>query len=204
MDAVTTDQDTLEVVPARSGRSVRMSRGERIKLINTHGTQVVDTWAFSADDITEFMSVEHSRGGMLKVNPRLGDTMCSNRRRAILTIVDDTSPGEHDTLIGACDCHRYKQLGCEEYHDNCTDNLHAALASEGLETREVPSPVNLFMYVPISPAGTIEFAAPLTSPGDYVVLKAEMDLILVMSACPQDITPVNGLKPREVHFSLLN
>ncbi|WP_263496525.1 urea carboxylase-associated family protein, partial [Mesorhizobium sp. BR1-1-7] len=86
-------------------------QGQVVTVINTHGSQVVDTWAFRADDMAEFMSMEHSRGAMLKVNPRAGDTLLSNKRRPMLTILEDTSGGVHDTLIAACDRYRYEQLG---------------------------------------------------------------------------------------------
>src|SRR5438067_11174340 len=96
----------LTTVPARKGKAAYLGRGERLRLINTHGGQVVDTWAFSRDDIHEFMSMEHSRAHLSKILPTAGDTMVSNRRCPILTFVEDTSGGVHDTLIAACDPRR--------------------------------------------------------------------------------------------------
>ena len=90
---------------------MRLGAGEKLRLINTHGTQVVDTWAFNADDMAECMSMEHSRVAIGGVFPRPGDTMVTNKRRPILTLVEDTSPGIHDTLIAACDRWRYILLG---------------------------------------------------------------------------------------------
>jgi uncharacterized protein YcgI (DUF1989 family) len=86
-------QDTVHLIPARSGVADRVRKGQVLTVINTHGSQVVDTWAFCAGDMAEFMSMEHSRGAMLRVNPRPGDTLRSNRRRPILTVVQDTSGG---------------------------------------------------------------------------------------------------------------
>ncbi|MDR0809246.1 MAG: urea carboxylase-associated family protein, partial [Gemmobacter sp.] len=117
----------IHLIPARKGVAARAGRGQIISVINTHGSQVVDTWAFRADDLSEFMSMEHSRGAMLKVNPVIGDALRSNRRRPMLTLVEDTSGGIHDTMIAACDRYRYEQLGHVGHHDNCTDNLAAAL-----------------------------------------------------------------------------
>jgi hypothetical protein len=175
-----------------------------VTVINTHGSQVVDTWAFCADDIAEFMSMEHSRGAMLKVNPKVGDTLRSNKRRPMLTLVEDTSGGVHDTLIAACDRYRYEQLGHVGYHDNCTDNLKSALAALGLTPPEVPSPLNLFMNIPIDEQGAIAFEAPISKPGSYVSLRAEMDLIVAFSACPQDLVPVNGVAciPTDAHYRI--
>lgn len=189
-------------IPARRGKAARVARGQTVRVINTHGEQVVDTWAFNAEDPTEFMSMEHSRAHILKVIPKVGDTMLTNRRRPILTFLADTSGGVHDTLMAACDRHRYKFLGVEGYHDNCTDNFHAAMAEIGFEPSEVPSPLNLFMNIPVKPDGSISFEAPVGTPGGHVDLKAEMDLIITFSACPQDILPINGVsgQPTEAHF----
>lgn len=190
-------------IPARSGVAVQLAKGMTIKVINTHGHQVVDTWAFNQDDIGESMSMEHSRTSMLKLVPKVGDALLTNHRRAILTLVEDTTPGVHDTLIAACDRRRYAQLGVVGYHDNCTDNLATALASLGLKPQETPCPLNLFMNVPVRGDGQLGFAQPVSQAGQYVALRAEMDLIIVMSACPQDVTAVNGMMPTDAHFSII-
>jgi uncharacterized protein YcgI (DUF1989 family) len=136
-----------------------------------------------------------------------GHVLRTNRRRPILTLTEDTSGGIHDTLIAACDRYRYAFLGVESYHDNCTDNLFAGMAELGLVPTEVPSPLNLFMNIPWSPDGTLGFAAPPRPvPGGYVRLRAETDLVIAFSACPQDILPINGKagKPVEAHFTIAN
>ncbi len=193
----------IHMVPARKGRAVRLSRGQSIKIINTHGHQVCDTWAFSADDPHEFMSMEHTRPTLGKIFPTKGDNLYSNRRRPILFIAEDTSPGIHDTIIAACDDYRYGLLGCTEYHDNCTDNLIAAMRAIHAPLPEVPQPLNLWMNIPVSPAGKISWCEPVSKPGDYVVLRAEMDVVVAMSACPQDILPINGGEPVEVHYEVM-
>jgi uncharacterized protein YcgI (DUF1989 family) len=130
--------------------------------------------------------------------------LSTNHRRPILTIVEDTSPGIHDTLIAACDLWRYQGLGCKEYHDNCTDNLHAAMKELGLKAPETPSPLNLFMNIPWKQNGEITFEAPVTKPGDTVTFRAERDLVIAFSACPQDMLPINGVgkRPTEAHFRI--
>ena len=140
--------EALITIPARRGKAARVRAGQQIAVINTHGEQVVDTWAFVGDDLHEFMSMEHTRAALGKLIPRRGDVLSTNHRRPILTIVEDTSPGIHDTLIAACDVWRYQGLGCKDYHDNCTDNLHAAMKELGLQAPETPSPLNLFMNIP--------------------------------------------------------
>ena len=197
---------TPTTIPARSGKAATVKKGQVIKVINTHGDQVVDTWAFNADDFGEFMSMEHSRPHILKIIPAVGDTMFTNKRRPILTLVEDTSGGIHDTLVAACDKHRYAFLGVEGYHDNCEDNLHAGLKEIGLASPETPSPLNLFMNIPVKPDRSISFEPPVSTPGSYVSLRAEMDLVIAFSACPQDILPINGVghPPTEAHFAILD
>jgi uncharacterized protein YcgI (DUF1989 family) len=200
-----TAQNDLLTIPARRGRAVRLSAGESIQIVNTHGSQVVDTWVFNAEDMTEFLSTEHMRATLGKLWPGKGDALITNRRRAIMMIEEDTSPGQHDTLIAACDSYRYGLLGCTEYHDNCTDNLHAAMRQIGLTAPECPSPLNLWMNIPVAQDGSTGWGEPLSKPGDYVVLRAEMDCIVAMSACPQDMVPINGADciPTEVHYRKL-
>ena len=194
----------LVTIPARRGKAALVKQGQVVKVINTHGDQVVDTWAFNADDLKEFMSMEHTRPHILKIIPAVGDVMLTNKRRPILTFVADTSGGIHDTIISACDRYRYKFLGVEGYHDNCTDNLHAAMQEIGLEAPETPSPLNLFMNIPVHADGSLSFEPPVSTPGSSVTLRAEMDLVIAFSACPQDILPINGVGhlPTEAHFTV--
>lgn len=196
----------LQTVPARRGRAVRLRKGQAIRIVNTHGTQVCDTWAFNADDLGEFMSTEHMHGYLNAIFPKKGDALVTNRRRPILVMEEDTSPGRHDTVIAACDVHRYAMLGCTEYHDNCTDNLHAAMAALGLPRTECPSPLNLWMNIPVDGDGRIQWLAPLSKAGDFVVLRAQMDCIVAMSACPQDMVPINGADcvPVEVQYEVID
>jgi N-carbamoyl-L-amino-acid hydrolase len=190
-------------VPARCGRAVRLKAGQTIRITNTHGTQVCDTWIFNATHLNEFLSFEHTRAFIDKVIPQAGDPLMTNHRRPIAELVVDTSPGVHDTLIAACDLYRYQTLGVSGYHDNCSDNMRLALKAIGLRAREVPQPFNLWMNIPIKPDYSIDWLAPVSKAGDHVDIKAVMDCVVVMSACPQDIIPINALNPLEVEFTVL-
>lgn len=196
---------SLVTIPARKGKAAFVEMGQQIKVVNTHGQQVVDTWAFRRADLGEFMSMEHSRTSLGGIMARVGDSMVTNHRRPILKVVEDTTPGIHDTLLAACDRYRYELLGCTTYHDNCTDNLAAGLAELGLTPPETPSPWNLFMNIPVKADGSLTFEPPLSKPGDYILLLAEMDCVIAFSACPQDIVPINGVActPTEAHFQIL-
>ena len=194
----------IVTIPARRGMAARVAAGRRIRVINTHGSQVVDTWAFSARDVTEWMSMEASRAWFLRLAAAVGDTFVTNQRRPILTLVEDTSGGAHDTLIAPCDAPRYRLLGVEGHHDNCRDNLHAALADLGITVPATPSPLNLFMNIPWTADGRLAWGEPVSTPGSHVMFRAEMDLVVAFSACRQDILPINGRtgQTTEAHFSI--
>lgn len=198
-----TKNERINKIEARNGTGVILNRGDMIKIINTYGKQVVDTWAFNADDIREYMSMEHSRASLLKIIPAVGDSLVTNKRRPIVTVIEDTTPGAHDTLIAACDRYRYEELCGSSDHDNCTDNLGDALQALGYDRIHTPCPLNLFMNVPVAPNGGIDFVSPTSGAGQYITLRAEMRLVIVMSACPQDITPVNAMTPCDAHYMIM-
>lgn len=195
---------SLVTIPARRGKAAFMKRGQTLRVVNTHGEQVVDFWAFNRADLKEFMSMEHTRAGLLRLIPKVGDGLLTNHRRPILTLIEDTAGGIHDTLIAACDRYRYEGLGVKEHHDNCTDNLAEGLQGLGLVPPETPSPFNLFMNIPWTGPGALSFDPPVSTKGSFVRLRAEMDAVVAFSACPQDILPINGVgcKPTEAHFAV--
>lgn len=196
----------METAPARRGRAFRVRRGQGLKVINTHGTQVVDAWALALSDLEEHMSMAHTRAQLSSLRLEVGDELWSDLRRPILTLAEDTSPGVHDLLFPACDARRYELLGHSGYHENCCDNFRAALDAEGYRPpRTVPCPLNLFMNARRSDEGALELVPPVGSPGDHVVLRAERDVLVVLSACPQDMVPINGpmMRPADVHVELV-
>jgi len=192
------------IVPARSGKAVKIREGACVKLINTLGSQVVDTWAFNASDMKEFMSMEHTRVMLGKVNPKCGDDLFSNRRRVLLNIIEDTSAGVHDTLRAACDPERYRLLGFDK-HESCANNLVRALLELGCEPEHQPCPLNVFEACPVRADGTLIVVPPSVKPGEYVTFKALLDVIVVFSACPMDVFPTNGpdCLPKPVAYELL-
>ena len=191
-DGGTPELGTAYEIPARCGRAVRVKKGQVLTVSNPAGYQVCDFWIFSANDIEEYSSMEHLHTSLLSIFPKVGDGVASNLRRSLMTITEDTSPGIHDTVIANCDHARYKQLGLTEYHENCADNLRQSLIAIGLRAPAIPAPFNLWMNVPVGSDGSLSFQPPVSKPGDYMSFKADMDVIAVMSACPQDVTPVNG------------
>jgi uncharacterized protein YcgI (DUF1989 family) len=193
----------LTTLSARTGTALRLGKGQSVKIVNTHGTQVVDFWAFNAGDLDEWMSMPHTRNACRRLTPVVGENFVTTLRRPILTLAEDTSPGVHDALIPACDAVRYNQLGYEG-HANCADNMANGLKELGIDPPPPPAVFNIFMNVPIGPTGRLEIVPPICEPGDYVVFRAEMDCIIAFSACPHDIFPVNGadLTPRDVAYAI--
>lgn len=196
------------IIPAGTGKAVELLAGKHARIGLPEGSQVADMFAFALPDLAEVLSTAHTRSCALCLSPKPGDAFYSNERRAMLTFVEDTSPGVHDLLLSACDQMRYTLLGHPEPHANCNDNVLSALAEGGWSLpsgASVPNPVNLFEHVAISPTGGVEIRAPVAGKGDAVTLRAEIDLVLVISACPMDIMPTNGddLKPKSVSLELI-
>ena len=191
-------------IPPRCGVAVKLQASQQLQVENTHGTQVCDFWAYLAADMGQFLSMSHCRTWLQSVFPKIGDRLVTNRRQPVLEIISDTSPGVHDTVMSCCDLTRYQLLGCTEYHDNCADNLRMALNAIGLEAPHVPDPSNLWMNIPITPDGQTSFQSTRSSSGDVIGLRAIEDLVVVMSACPQDKNPINGVGavPSDIHFVL--
>lgn len=202
-------EGALVMIPAGHGKAARLRTGQKVKLINTHGTQVVDCWAFNAYDLREYMSMEASRVWNLRLNPKAGDTFVTTQRRPILTLIEDTSPGIHDTVCAACDRYRYALLGVQGYHRNCQDNMFEGMLELGVTPPfPVPGSFNIFMNIPVQDdRNGLDIRPTKCRPGDYVVLRAEMDCYVAFSACPQDILPIHGeggAPPRDCQFAVLD
>ena len=180
------------------------------------GYQAYTTKAAAQQPQMEFLSMPHSRAATLHLRPRKDDVLVSNLRAPLLTMVEDTSGGVHDTLMAACDPQRYQGLGVEKWeeHGSCAENLVLALKelneraglkggkAVGAEVtiNSVPAPLNLFMNIPWDDKGDISFSAPKSKAGGFVRLKAERDVVIVMSACPQDVLDINAKEPQDAHF----
>ncbi|MCE2531075.1 MAG: urea carboxylase-associated family protein [Acidimicrobiia bacterium] len=186
--------DGLDIVPATRGKGWLVAAGQRVAVVDVEGCQVVDLFAFCAADPTEHLSAGHTRVTRRRMFPGVGEAFVTDRRRPILTLLEDTSPGYHDMLVAACDRRRYELLGHPD-HRNCADNLAEALSTLGVDLNLVPQPVNLFSRIPITPAGDLDFQPAATRPGDRIVFRAERDILLVGSSCPMDLNPISGGRP---------
>lgn len=183
-------------VPACEARAVRLRAGRHLRVTDVEGRQVGDLWAFTSD-LAEHLSAAHTRVHVDRLFPAVGQSFVTGRRDPILTLVEDRSPGRHDMLVPACDPGRYASLGAPPGHPSCAANLHAALAGQsapgGYAT--VPQPVNVFMGVRVGSGGELVWYPASTAPGDSVTFRAETDCLVVVSACPQDLSVVNDGHP---------
>lgn len=192
-----------QIMP-RTGCAVRLKTNDLLTIENPSGHQVCDFWCFSDPNVDEYLSMAHTHTTLMSIFPRVGDVLVSVARQEMLKFEKDTSPGIHDTVIAACDAARYRELGVDTYHDNCADNLRMALEAIGLRAPTIPAPFNLWMNIPVTEDGKTQWQAPVSKARDQVVFRALCDCIAVMSACPQDITPVNGVgvEPDKLAFSI--
>ncbi len=192
------------LIPARQGRAVRLEKSQVLSVYNPKGNQVCDFFAIMENAPSEFLSMEHTRTSIGRVYVRTADVLVTNRRRPLIEIIEDSSPGVHDILIACCDLPRYQQLGATAYHENCADNFRMSLLAINAPITHVPSPFNIWMNIPVTEAGEYSWEPPVSKAGDFIRLRAHEDCIAIMSACPQDMTPVNGAgaQPVELEFEV--
>ena len=186
-------------IPAKFAKAFCVKSNDTLKLINTYGTQVVDCWAINSENLDEYMCMETSRVWSQRLNPIVGDTFVTNRRNPILTIVEDTSPGVHDTFMAACDLKRYELLGVKNYHRNCADNLIEALKKENVFLKNaILASFNIFMNIQVqSDRITLKTLPTVSKPGDSITLRAEMNSYVIFSSYPQDIVKIQGRNDNE-------
>jgi uncharacterized protein len=195
------DRPTHMVVSAGAGLAVWVRHGEHLRIVDVEGGQVGDLFAFAGENPGEYLSASHTRTSTSRLFPRIGEHFLTNRRRPILTLVADTSPGVHDMLIAACDPERYRILGAQG-HASCADNLHHALAQIGLTTDAVPQPVNVFMNIPVGSEGDLSWLPAASRPGDAATFTAGMNCVAVLSACPMDLNVINGHRPTSLAIDI--
>jgi hypothetical protein len=155
--------------------------------------------------LAEHLSVEHTRRMLGRLYPTEGDALYSNRRTPLLTLEKDSAGCAHDMLVACCDRWLYRFYGAPPDHANCHDNYLHALARCGIVAERVPNPINFWMNVPVFDNNRIELNAPLSKAGDSIVLRALQNVVVIFSACPMDITPVNGEDriPKSVAYEVI-
>ena len=200
-DVGTARQDLYQ--PAGEPWLHKMTRGQTLRIIDLEGNQAVDTIFYNADDTAERYSVtdtfQHQGGIYLGT----GTVLYSNRGNPLLTIVADTC-GRHDSLGGACaaESNTVRYALQKKFMHSCRDNYLLALAHAdiGMGKRDIVPNINFFMNVPVTAEGGLTFEDGLSAPGKYVELRAEMDVLVLVSNCPQLNNPCNAYNPTPVRF----
>jgi urea carboxylase-associated protein 1 len=189
-----------ETVPARRPWSHILRRGEVLRIVDLHGQQAVDALFWRAGHPAERYSAQDT----LRVGGRAylgtGSRLISNEGRPMLTLIADTSGGRHDTCAGCCSCESNTvRFGHEtRYMHACRENFITELARHGMGKRDIVSNVNFFMNVPITPDGEMAVDDGISPPGGMVDLQAHMDVLVVLSNCPQMNNPCNGFDPTPI------
>jgi uncharacterized protein YcgI (DUF1989 family) len=197
----TRSMDTQKTIAAGHGAGFRLKQGASVRIIDPEGGQSGDLMAFSADGAQRLSNGRtFDYGGKLLVST--GDVLWSDRSSPMLTIVAD-DVGRHDFLYAPCSLEMYRmQYGVTDYHPNCHDNLCAALRDHGITPEPMTSAFNFFMNVEIQPDGRLEIAPPKSRAGDSLTLRAEMDLVVALTACPAG-TCNGGAAPRPIAYETL-
>lgn len=190
-----------ETVPAGDGWIHEIKAGQIFRIVDLQGNQAVDTLFYSAADTSERYSATDTIVGQRNIYLTTGTTLRSNLGNPMLTIVADTC-GRHDTLGGACAIESNQvRYAIEKRHMHACRNSFLLAISDpkwNLTKRDVTPNINFFMNVPVTPDGRLTFEDGISDPLKYVEMRAEMDVIAVISNCPQLNNPCNGFNPTPV------
>ncbi len=186
-------------IPARKPWSRVVENGETLRIVDSHGQQAVDTLLYNAHDFTERYSAQDTLREQGSAYVVAGTALISSEGRVMARVVANTG-GAHDTSAGACSCESNTvRFGHHvEYQHACRENFVLEVSKYGMTKRDVVPNINFFMNVPVEPDGRLAIVDGESKPGDYVELVAEMDVLVVVSNCPQINNPCNGFFPTPV------
>lgn len=187
------------VVPARAPFSATVRAGQMFRIVDLEGQQAVDALFYNARNTKERYSAVETLAAQGSAYVGLGTVLLSTLGNPLMTVVEDTSGG-HDTSAGACSCESNTvRFGHEtRFMHACRENFLLEVAKYGMDRRDLTANVNFFMNVPIRPDGELAIVDGVSKPGDQVTLRAEMDVLVVLSNCPQVNNPCNGFTPTPI------
>ena len=192
---------TLQRIAPQTGTAFELKKGQYLKVIDPQGEQVSDLLCYKLGDTKEWLSSGRTLDYASKWLITTGDILYSNRSNPMLTIVEDTC-GVHDFTLTPCSLTMFHRLyKVKGHHPSCHENLYSNLEPWGITPDDVPTTFNIFMNVPLKPDGTLSVDPPLTKAGDYIILKAEMDLIVGLTACSAGQSNNGTYKP--IDFEVL-
>ena len=190
-------------VPAREGRGVRVPKGAVLEVVDLEGKQVGDLIAWSEDDPEVFFSPAHTVSCNASIRLEVGGQLFSNHRDPIFTILRD-DVRKHDLVVPCCDPERYSRDYGIIDHGSCLENLEQARDLLGVE-RDLHGEMawNVFMHNRVTDEGQVVTDPAAHPAGSRIALRAEMDLVVLLSACPQDLTPCNDFDPTSMQLRVL-
>jgi uncharacterized protein YcgI (DUF1989 family) len=196
---MTTATLQVQVIPPRSGVSLKLAKGQVLTVIDPEGEQVSDLIAYNSHDLEEYLSSGRSIDYAGRIFLTTGDILYSNRSSPMLTIVRD-DVGRHDFLLTPCSKEMFRIIYKDEHpHHGCQGNLERAMAPYGVSSDRIPIAFNVFMHVDVnSKTGEIKVLPPLSKPGDSTSFRAEMDLIVALTACSAGQS--NNFRYKPIHY----
>lgn len=191
----------INKIEKQTGVAFKLQKGQKLRVIDPLGEQVSDMVLFNAEDVREKIS----SGKTLDFEETLliteGNFLWSNRGRKMMRILEDTN-GRNDFLLAPCSPETFKIMyNHEGYHPSCFENLYTNLRPFEISPDDVPTAFNIFMNVQFGPDGKLSVLPPLSSPGDYILFEAQMDLIVALTACSAEDSNGGSFKP--IHYQIL-
>lgn len=176
-----------------------MKRGQTLRIVDSEGQQAVDALLYCADDTAERYSTQDTLRTQGSAYVELGTRLISNRGRVMARITADTC-GRHDSSAGCCSCESNAVRFGEDtkYQHACRENFILELSKYGMTKRDIVANLNFFMNVPIDPDGKFTVVDGISAPGNYVDITMDLDVIFVISNCPQVNNPCNGFNPTPI------
>lgn len=185
----------IHTIEKQTGAAFILKKGNLLKVIDPQGEQVSDMVLFNADDIREKISSGKTLDFENTILITQGHHLWSNRSRKLMKILEDTN-GRNDFLLAPCSPETFEILyNNPHYHPSCFENLYTNLSQFGIQPDDIPTAFNIFMNVQFAPDGTLSVDPPKSKAGDYVLLEAEIDLIVGLTACSAEQSNNYSFKP---------
>lgn len=188
-------ESVLSRIAPQSGRSFKLRSGDLLRVFDPLGEQVADLFAFKDGDAACSLSSGRSIDYASKIYLSIGDVLYANDSRAMFTIVADTV-GRHDFLLTPCSQEMFEKLyHCQGHHPSCFENLCNAFEPHGIRPQQISTTFNIFMNVAVDADGAVRVLPPTSRPGDFIELRAEMDMVCGLTACSAEQSNNGAFKP---------
>ena len=185
-------------IPPQTGTAFEIAAGEQLRIVDPLGEQVADMIAFARSEPQEWLSSGRTIDYANTIYVTTGHTLYSNRSRPMWTILEDTV-GRHDFLLTPCSPETFKIIyNHQGHHPSCFENLSINLARFDIPPDSIPTTLNVFMNVEVAPSGELSIGPPRSKSGDYILLRAEIDMIVGVTACSAELSNNGTFKPIDI------